>query len=263
MTLFKTENIRIKLDPLMLSCCILWIIAGNTKTMLTLLTVVLLHECTHMLVAHLLGFETQSIEIYPFGGAAEICGTEDFPAFEGLIAASGPLASLFIGFLAQKLPFVPNEFVSLSYSVALFNLIPVYPLDGGRILCSLLKSFCGEQKGHKCCAVIGIIISSAYLIYSILLLVMHFDSSLIVMSVFMFTASVKSFRYPFRPDKREKIIKNSKSVKLIKAQENEDLLQLSKRFCGNSFHIVVICDPTGKVIGFTDEKQVLDKLVTE
>ncbi len=263
MTVFKIGSLRIRLTPMMLFCCIIWFASGNTKAMLILFCVVLIHECAHMLVAHLLGFETQGIEIYPFGGAAEICGTEDFPAFEGLIAAAGPSASLFVGFLASKLPFLPDEFVTFSYSVALFNLIPIYPLDGGRILCSLLKSFFGEQKGHKYCSIVGIVLASLYLIYNIRRLVCYFDSSTSVMSVFMFTAALKSLKYPFRPDKREKVIKSARSVKIIRSLENEDLLQLSKRFYGNSFHVVLICDKCGNVVGVTDEKQILDKLIAE
>ena len=82
--------------------------------------VLLIHELFHAFVAFLFGFHTEKIELYPFGGAAEIRGISDDYILDAIVAAAGPLISLFIGFLWEQgainniLP-QSDDFVRFSY----------------------------------------------------------------------------------------------------------------------------------------------------
>lgn len=262
MTLFKINNICIKLNFSFLIICVLWIYAGQTDVLFTMISVVLLHEGFHVFVAGLLGLTTEKIEFFPFGGAAEIKNINDNYIYEAIIAVSGPFISLFTGFLWEKgysIGILPQwrDFVDFSFNIALVNILPIYPLDGGRVLGCILKEICGEKKGRKITILSGIIIAIVFLIKCLYDLLVFKDSSYIVMAIFMFIASLMAIKNPRRISFREKYWK-SKKVKIIKAYENEKVIECLNNMVGNYFFCVLAVDKDENVLGIYTEKQLLD-----
>jgi Zn-dependent protease/CBS domain-containing protein len=120
---------------------------------------VLFHELSHAVVARRLGMEVAGITLFLFGGVAQINGEPPTPRAEFCVAVAGPLASLFLGFAclgaAWALPPVagarpPAALLTylgvVNLCLALFNLIPAFPLDGGRILRSALWQLTGSLR---------------------------------------------------------------------------------------------------------------------
>lgn len=116
---------------------------------------ILAHEFGHALTARRFGIRTESIALHVFGGVAKIASEPRTPRQELLVAIAGPAVSLglagFFGVLALAVPNTVNTplsmlaidsvFHSLALSnliLGLFNLIPGFPLDGGRILRALV-----------------------------------------------------------------------------------------------------------------------------
>lgn len=131
--------------------------AWNMTTRLTagLLTSLLLfgslmaHELMHSVVAQAAGIPVQSITLFIFGGVSEITKEPQKPKDELLIALAGPLTSLVIGGIFWFIWFATrgtSDVVSAVASwlgltnvgLAIFNLIPGFPLDGGRVLRAIL-----------------------------------------------------------------------------------------------------------------------------
>jgi Zn-dependent protease len=110
---------------------------------------VLTHELAHSLVAMAWGIPVRSIMLFVFGGVASIEREPDRPLAEFLIAVAGPIASLVLGLVfgllwlaGRGLDLVSLEAVGLylggiNVSLAVFNLLPGFPLDGGRIFRSI------------------------------------------------------------------------------------------------------------------------------
>lgn len=144
-----------------------------SMAMLLLLLVfacVVLHELGHALVARRFGLETREIVLYPIGGVARLMGSPSGVA-ELVIAAAGPLVNLV---LATILIFVMSA-LQISFdleaeaaSAALmsrllfanlllfgFNLLPAFPMDGGRILRAVLSLFVGEVEATRFAAMVG------------------------------------------------------------------------------------------------------------
>jgi len=108
-------------------------------------TFILLHELSHAVLARAHGIDAKRITLFLFGGVAQIGAEAQQPAHEFRIAVAGPLMSLFLsGVLAAISRLLhPNHtgfsgawgrLAFLNLFLALFNLIPAFPLDGGRVL---------------------------------------------------------------------------------------------------------------------------------
>ena len=112
---------------------------------------IVLHELAHSLVARRYGLPIGGITLFIFGGVAQMEGEPDRPAAEFWVAIAGPIASFVIGLacwlLAQAaaaagagVPVfgVLAYLASINVILALFNLVPAFPLDGGRVLRAVL-----------------------------------------------------------------------------------------------------------------------------
>ena len=117
---------------------------------------VLLHELGHAIVARDFGCKTSSITLYPFGGIAQVKLQKD-PVKEFYIAIAGPAVNAFLCALAFFFHMIGIplmvEVMFLNVVMCLFNLLPSFPMDGGRIVRSVLARKKGsdyEAATQKC-----------------------------------------------------------------------------------------------------------------
>lgn len=129
-----------------------WIVAGTTA--LLFFGSVLAHEFSHAIVARRFGLKVEGITLFIFGGATSIDAESHTPREEALIAVAGPATSLAIGavlVLADALVAQPQIGALLGWlgfiNIALgaFNLIPGFPMDGGRVLRAFLWRLRGDR----------------------------------------------------------------------------------------------------------------------
>jgi len=113
---------------------------------------VLLHELGHCLVAQRFGIRVVDITFWPLGGMARMSHVPEDSRVEGLIAAAGPAVNLSLALLALPLfwvtsglgggaiwmPAMAAWFIKINLGLGLFNLVPAFPMDGGRILRAFL-----------------------------------------------------------------------------------------------------------------------------
>jgi Zn-dependent protease/CBS domain-containing protein len=146
--------------------------------MLLLFLCVLLHEFGHIFTARTFGVPTPYVTLLPIGGVAQLERIPEEPWEEFLIAIAGPLVNVAIaavlvyGFGANlhasaaaavdnlKIPLV-DRLAAVNLFLALFNMIPAFPMDGGRVLRALLASRLGYVRATEIAAMIGQVVAFA------------------------------------------------------------------------------------------------------
>lgn len=144
---------------------------------------VVLHELGHALAASYYHIRTRDITLYPIGGIATMEKLPAKPPEEIIISLAGPLVNLVIA--AVLLPFIPDyvpfwktagvidnvqagNFVlylhSINMILALFNLIPAFPMDGGRVLRGILGLFLHDDSPTYIAVLTGRIIATLFIL---------------------------------------------------------------------------------------------------
>ncbi len=131
-----------------------WVMGAVAAVML--FVCVLLHELGHSAVAQRYKVPVPGITLFLFGGVSQIGAEPPSATAEFLIAAAGPLVSLILGvffYLIQPLVSGVEPLLGLAkylayinLALALFNLIPGYPLDGGRVLRAIMWAMTGNMR---------------------------------------------------------------------------------------------------------------------
>jgi Zn-dependent protease len=116
---------------------------------------ILLHELAHSLVAQAKRIPVRSITLFVFGGVAQIGREPDRPLTEFQIAIAGPIASVLLGLgfgaiadvagaHALHLAALAGWLASINLFIAMFNLVPGFPLDGGRVFRAVMWAVTGS-----------------------------------------------------------------------------------------------------------------------
>jgi stage IV sporulation protein FB len=133
---------------------------------------VLLHEFGHALAARQFGIATKDITLLPIGGVARLTRMPEKPQQELWVAVAGPLvnvaiaALIFVGLLAfERFEHVANpslawgsffrELMWINVALVAFNMLPAFPMDGGRVLRAFLAFFLPFVQATRAAALVG------------------------------------------------------------------------------------------------------------
>jgi Zn-dependent protease len=147
--------------------------------MLLLFACVVAHEFGHIFMARRFGVTTPTVTLLPIGGVAQLERIPEEPWQEFMIAIAGPAVNVVIAVLlvlffdtsleGRNLAAVDNPAISIVDRLAvanvflvLFNLIPAFPMDGGRVLRAALASRLGYTRATEIAAMIGQWVRSAW-----------------------------------------------------------------------------------------------------
>jgi Zn-dependent protease/CBS domain-containing protein len=158
---------------------------------------VVLHEFGHALSARNYGIKTKHITLLPIGGVAQLESLPEKPAHELVVALAGPMVNFIIA--ALLFPFVMNQemapeslaeihagnflvyLFTINIVLAIFNLIPAFPMDGGRVLRALLSFSFGRPRATAIAARLG-----QFLAFGFVLLGLFSNPFLVLIGIFIF-----------------------------------------------------------------------------
>lgn len=249
---------------------------------------VILHELGHAVAAKRYGVVVKDIIISPIRGAARMDGLPDRPITETIIAAAGPSVNMVIailigivGWSTGQLDFSnlgtsksdfgnPENFFTLFFLINLmlvvFNIIPTFPLDGGRILRSLLALKIGKLRATRVTMYLSQFISIVIVVLAYYFLpqkiLLYFIPFFVMMAGFLFFMSSREYETV----KTEEILKNHVVAELIRSEftsfQNSDNIAFAKQVLevGKEKDFLVK-NESGDIIGILAETTILENSV--
>ncbi len=158
-----------------------------------------LHECIHVLTSLTLKIKIEEILFLPVGVCAKYYYIDN-KIKEIIIAFAGPLFSFLIGVLSKNL-----MIKSINFLIAFLNLIPIYPLDGGRIFRGILEIIFGYRKGIIFCNYVSKMFLMFLSIGGIILAVYFRNYSLLALDGYVFIIIEEEL-------KKERVLKTINSI---------------------------------------------------
>lgn len=177
-------KLKFSIHPLFIIFGIYFAACGKVFSFLIFTLSAVIHEMGHSICASSRGYQLKRLVLMPYG--AVIRGdTKDMNYYdETLIALSGPFVSLFVGVALVSLWWlVPDLYpytevcVLANLTIATVNLLPAYPLDGGRVLLAVLSCYLPRKKSLKISGIIGI------------------TAAVCVFGLFIYSISIKQINY--------------------------------------------------------------------
>jgi len=177
MELIKISGVSLRIHPTFLVVLVIYGVLGLAAQALLVFGLVFCHELAHLLTARAYGFRVVGLELFPFGGAAYCDDLFEGRKFEeSIMALAGPALNVVLLFGAQALRWqgiwtgeLAEDFVRFNFWLAAFNLIPVLPLDGGRVARAFFAENFGFVKTTKFLAWAGKWLGVLLALYGIIL----------------------------------------------------------------------------------------------
>ena len=141
---------KIRIDLKILIFLVLFYFTNQLKIYLVIMLFCFIHELGHIFVGLIFNMKIEKLEIMPFGFSVsfEDSVTENFKKI--FVAAAGPLVTLALILLFFNIEIkLKQEIIYSNILILIYNLMPIYPLDGGRIIKGILQIKVEEERAQK------------------------------------------------------------------------------------------------------------------
>lgn len=178
---------KLYLSPLTLLYFALGLLFSHELSLVAVCTAVLIHELTHLIVLWLAGGRAASLTITPMGLSIERIGLLSHRG-ELWLSLTAPIANLLLAALYTHFAFDPCT-VEANLSFGLLNLLPIYPLDGGKALTALLSVRLDRDKVDRCVRGISLVFLVLFWLLAVAVaLVLNGGLSMLMLSIGLFIA---------------------------------------------------------------------------
>lgn len=239
----------------------LFIVLGIVPAISYILAIVI-HELGHFWVAKKLGYNLSKFSISPYGFSLSY-NNQNFDFKDEIkIALSGPLANFISVFIIlafwwvfPSIYFFTESFVLISIVLALFNLLPAYPLDGGRIFINFASFFFDEKIAKRITVIFNYILAVVFLILFVFCLFINFNPTYFLFSCFLFVGAMNlNFVSKYEKinifRKREK---NFSSPVLLCVYPDVTIRELINKIQTSKTHIFYLILNDGKIINLSEK----------
>lgn len=203
--------VKLGVHPLFFAVGMYYAVVGRIWEFLVYTVTAVIHELGHSLAAEKYGYRINKITLTPFGAVAfgDVRGLKFYD--EIFIALAGPLVNLATGLTFTAFWWIFPEIypftevaAQANFSLAIINLIPAYPLDGGRILYACIGGKCGREKARKICRAVGIAFGVLMVAMFVFTVFYHPNFTLLFFGLFVILGATIT-------DKENKLVRIDKS----------------------------------------------------
>lgn len=236
---------------------------------------VLLHEAAHYFVARKYYFKCVSLELSAFGAVLYGDFEEEGGKAQIFIALAGPLTNIALCIIFVAFWYiVPDSYVytlELVYAnafLAFTNLLPCYPLDGGKVLCAIVQERANYQKALAFTKVFSVIISGVMFLLFFFAFALGYNLfSLGLFAVFLMLSSLSGGKekiYGYLPPIKQGAEKAKRGVerRILVVARQVSLAQASGKMSANCLYEVEVVDEKGETIAYFDSNEWNDLLLT-
>lgn len=248
-------------------CALLW---GYFEMFLISFLSVLIHECAHIICAGFLGVGISRLEIHPFGVCAVLKnGYINNSEKEFFIAFAGPFTSIFLTAATIIFPLPMSDYIfCINCCICAINLLPALPLDGGRMIKSMLTYKMGILRAYNISIKSGKILIALLLPFSALVIyTTHFNFTYILITAFLF-GNIYSEQHSITLVTLHEILENPKKVDSLKRTKVYTVSSFESarkilRYISYDYYITVNVSKGGKIIAALTESQILSGLLSK
>ena len=237
---------------------------GGLSLVALVFSCILLHELGHAWAARRFGIRTPDITLTPIGGVARLERIPDKPSEEIVVALAGPLVSavLALGFgmvcgfdfrvldgEVRGLDGVASTLFSINTALLMFNLLPVFPMDGGRVLRAVLALWLRYERATWIAATIG---QSLAVVLGIAALLLH-APVLLFIAIFVFLgAGSESAQVRVREAARGLRVADAMLTRFVRLPAEARLSEASELLLHAAQHTIPLVDTSGGLVGVLD-----------
>ena len=175
-----------------------FLITGHILNLIIFTTLIIIHEFGHFIAAKLMSVKVKKILIYPFGGITKLDTIINLEIEKELLIATSGIIMQFIFYLVICIlhshhlirNYTMNLYTIYNNNIIFFNLIPIYPLDGSRIITLLLETFLS----YKIANILTITLSTILILIIISLNIYTLNYSNIMIYILLLTYIIKLYQ---------------------------------------------------------------------
>lgn len=167
---------KVRIDYSTYILILIGLLSGYIKNIMIILVIVLVHELGHVFFFSLFKMDIESIVIYPFGGVSKVNKKIHERIYKDILISLGGIIFqgllIIVIYLLYKYSFIVNStynmYISYNKSIILFNLIPIIPLDGSKLLLSICSKFVSYRISYITMIFVGCVSLLLFILYNMI-----------------------------------------------------------------------------------------------
>jgi stage IV sporulation protein FB len=229
----------------------------------------------HAVAASFFSWRIKRISFLPFGGVAEMDEHGNRPLREeAIVTLAGPIQHLWlmpVGFFFAEMQWIPMDvftlFIHYNLMVLIFNLLPIWPLDGGKLVFLFLSTTKSFPKAHR--QTLYVSIGSLFLFIAAVLLISPINLNVWIVIIFIMISLYTEWKqHPFvfmrflleRYYGKKDTFRTLKSIDVV---DDELIVDVLNEFQRGKKHLIVVYSDEGKEKATLDENELLHAYFTE